>query len=85
MSINNEYFKLNSHMEHINDLIIDYLEPFGLMDLDYNDLYSKLTDEQTRALKRIDPKAYTLGGDALGKARMKLHEEYTQWKQGQKQ
>jgi hypothetical protein len=82
MSINNEYFALRYHMAKINDLIENYLAPFGLVHLDYNSLASKLEDEHTRSIKRIDPKAMMFGGDALAKARIKLNEEYTQWEKG---
>jgi uncharacterized protein YbjQ (UPF0145 family) len=80
MSINKEYFSLRYHMEKINNLIEDYLEPFGLIDLEYNDLLAKLEDEHTRAMKRMDPKAMMFGGDNLAKVRIKLSQEYSEWK-----
>lgn len=80
MSANEEYFVLNFHMEKINAMVKNYLAPYKLDYLDYDGLSSKLEDEYTRAVKRVSPKAMALGGDLLAKVRIKLTEEYMEWK-----
>lgn len=80
MAINDEYFMLNAHMEAINTLIKNYLKPYNLEHLDYDALWSKLEEQNTKALKRMDSRAFAIGGTELAKNRIKLTEEYQAWK-----